>query len=335
MACTLSKLTQLLHSFPRKTLLFILMLGTAGAVAAQTNAAKWPTGPIQIVVPFAPGGIADLVARLIQPQMQEKLGVSVIVMNKPGASGSLATEFVARSTPDGYTLLLGLAAPQTLNQFVYKVNYHGLNDFEPIAMINTNPMVLVAHPSLPVKTVKELISYAKAHPGELNFSGAGGLTQYSGEIFKHRAGIDMVHVRYRGGAPAVTAAVAGEVQLTFANYSDAIPWIREGRLKPLGLTSSERFPQTPDVPTIAESGLPDFKVDGWSALFAPQGTPTEVVEKLAAVVNETLRSPDVVRRMDEIGAEPGSGTREEFREFVKAEIGKWQSFVETTGIKPE
>src|SRR5690606_9088941 len=175
--------------------------------------------------------------------------------------------FVARSKPDGYTLLLGLAAPQTLNQFVYDVSYDGLNDFEPVALINTNPMVLVAHPDLPVQTVEELIAYAKARPGELNFSGAGGLTQYSGEIFKHRAGIDMLHVRYRVGAAAVTAAVAGEVQLTFANYSDAIPWIRSERVRPLGLTSDKRFPQTPDVPTIAESGLPDFNVEGWSALF--------------------------------------------------------------------
>lgn len=331
----LAQAAKQIFKLPMRMFFVGLMMVAAGPVAAQKNVENWPADPIRVVVPYAPGGIADLVARLIQPQMEKNLGVSVIVVNKPGASGSLATEFVARSKPDGYTLLLGLAAAQTLNQFVYDVSYDGLNDFEPIALINTNPMVLVVHPSLPVYTVKELIDYAKAHPGELNFSGAGGLTQYSGEIFKHRAGIDMVHVRYRGGAPAVTAAVAGEVQLTFANYSDAIPWIREKRLRPLGLTSSKRFEQTPDVPTIAEAGLPGYEVDGWSALFAPKGTPPAIVEKLATVVNAALQEPALIKRMEEIGAEPGSGSREEFRKFVEEEIAKWRTFVETTGIKPE
>jgi len=317
------------------------LLGAAliclGLVLAQGAAAQnWPSKPIEIIVPYAPGGIADNVARLIQPTMQTTLGTAVVVINKPGASGSLATEFVARANPDGYTLLLGLAAAQTLNQFVYSsVKYDGLKDFAPITLINTNPMALMVHPSLPVNTVKELIDYAKANPGKLNFSGAGGLTQYAGEIFKHRAGIDMQHVPYRGGAPAVTAAMAGEVQLTFANYSDALSAMKANRLRPIALTSAKRFPQTPDVPTIAESGLPGFEVEGWSALLAPAGTPKEVVEKLASAVREALNNPTVRKRFDDIGAVPGGNSPEEFTAFVASEIKKWGEFVKSTGIKPE
>jgi hypothetical protein len=201
-----------MHLIQRRPLVALIaascILGP-GLVQAQPS---WPDGPIRIIVPFAPGGIADLGARIIQPILQKELGQPIVIENKPGASGSLATDFVAHAVPDGYTLLLALAAPQTLNQYIYKVNYDGLKDFAPITLINTNPMVLMANPSLPVNTVKELIAYAKQNPGKLNFAGAGGFTQFSGEIFKHMAGVDMVHVPYRGGAPAVAAAAAGEVQ---------------------------------------------------------------------------------------------------------------------------
>ncbi|HEY9280855.1 MAG TPA: tripartite tricarboxylate transporter substrate-binding protein, partial [Eoetvoesiella sp.] len=215
------------------------------------------------------------------------------------------------------------------------VGYDGLKDFAPITLINTNPMALMVNPSVPVHTVKELIAYAKANPGKLNFSGAGGLTTYSGEIFKHMAGIDMLHVRYRGGAPAVTAAVAGEVQVTFANYSDALPWIANKRLRPLGLTSAERFPQTPDVPTIGESGLSGFQVDGWSGLLAPAGTPPEIVNRIAQAVQSALKTPSVVKSMESMGAIPGGNSPEEFRKFVESETKKWSEFVETTGIRTQ
>jgi tripartite-type tricarboxylate transporter receptor subunit TctC len=301
--------------------------------AEFARAQAWPAKPIEIIIPYAPGGIADTVARVIQPFMSKSLGTPVLIINKPGVSGSLATEYVARSAPDGYTLLLGLAAPQTLNQFVYKVNYDGLKDFTPITLINTNPMVLMVHPSVPVKTVKELIGYAKANPGKLNFSGAGGLTQYSGEIFKHMAGIDMVAVPYKGGAPAVTAAVAGEVQLTFANYSDALPWMKTGRLRALALTSAKRYPQTPEVPTIAESGLPGFDIEGWSGLLAPAGTPPEIVNKIADAVRAGLKTPAVRKKMYDIGAIPGGNSPDEFRALVQADLQKWDEFVKRTGIK--
>lgn len=313
-----------------------LALGAAGAAFPFGSAlaqGSWPDKPIRIINPYAPGGIADLAARIIQPGLQQGLGQPIIIESKPGASGSLGTEYVARSAPDGYTLLLALAAPQTLNQFIYKVNYDGLKDFAPIALINTNPLVLMANPALPVRTVKELIAYAKANPGKLNFAGAGGFTQFAGEIFKHMAGVDMVHVPYRGGAPAVAAAAAGDVQLTFANYSDALTWMRSGRLRAIALTSAKRFPQSPDIPTIAESGLPDYEVTGWSGLLAPAGTPPEIVDRIAKVLQKEFRDPAMRKRWEDIGAEPGNADPAAFRALIQAEMQKWSEFVKRTGIK--
>ena len=309
-------------------ILFVLLLASGG-VGAQKD---WPTKPIRIIVPYAPGGIADTVARIIAPMFQDALNQTVIIESKTGASGTVGTAFVAKSPPDGYTLLLGLAAPQTLSQHLGKIEYDGVKDFAPITLINTNPLVLLVNPSLPINSVADLIKYAKANPGKLNFSGAGGLTQFAGEIFKARAGVNMVHVPYRGGAPAVTAAVAGEAQLTFANYSDAIPWIESGKLRPLAVTSASRFPLAPKIPAISET-LPGFAVDGWSGLFAPAGTPPEIVNRLASIVREGFKNPELRKRMESIGAIPGGDTPEEFRAFVKAESIKWGSFVAQTGIK--
>jgi tripartite-type tricarboxylate transporter receptor subunit TctC len=224
-----------------------LSLGLYAACMPAGRAAEWPTKPIRIIVPFAPGGISDILARMLSPVLQDALGQSIIVENKPGASGGLATEYVARAEPDGYTLLLGLAAPQTLNQYIYNVPYDGSKSFAPITLINTNPLVLMVNPSLPVHNVRELIALAKEKPGQLFFSDAGGLTQFSGEIFKYMAGVNLSHVRYRGGAPAVTAAAAGEVQMTFANYSTcragARCWRRRERRPPSSTRSTRPWPR--------------------------------------------------------------------------------------------
>lgn len=295
----------------------------------------WPDKPIRIINPYAPGGIADLAARIIQPGLQSALGQPIIVESRPGASGSFGTELVARSAPDGYTLLLALAAPQTLNQFILKVNYDGLRDFAPIALLNTNPLVLMTNPALPVRTVSELIAYGKANPGKLNFSGAGGFTSFAGEIFKHMAGIDMVHVPYRGGAPAVTAAAAGDVQLTFANFSDALTWMRSGRLRAIAITSARRFPQAPDVPTIAEAGLPGFEVTGWSGLLAPAGTPPAIINRLAGILQKDLAEPAMRKRWEDIGAEPGHADPAAFAAMIRSDMQKWSDFVKRTGIKLE
>jgi tripartite-type tricarboxylate transporter receptor subunit TctC len=292
----------------------------------------WPNKPIKIIVPFAPGGIADTLARLLQPYYQIAFGQPIIIENKTGASGTLATSFVAKSAPDGYTFLLCLAAPQTLSQHLSKLDYDGTKDFAPVSLINTNPLVVLVNPTLPINNIAELIAYAKANPGKLNFSGAGGLTQFAGEILKAQANINMIHIPYKGGAPAVTAAAAGETQLTFANYSDAIPWMQSGKLRAIAVTSAKRFPLSPNIPTISET-LPGFFVDGWSGIVAPAATPREIINKFSLVTQQTLKNTEVRKRMEAIGATPIGDTPEEFQKFIQAESLKWANFVKQTGIK--
>jgi len=300
--------------------------------AAQSG---WPTKPIRVVVPFAPGGVTDSVARILSARMQGIIGQPMLIENRPGAGGANATDYVAKSAPDGYTLLMGSAAPQTLLQFIQKVGYDGLKDFVPITTANTNPLVLMVHPSLPVQNVRELIALAKSRPGKLNFAGAGGLTQFSGEIFKYKAGIDIVYVPYKGGAPATAATAAGDCEITFANYSDALAHLKAGRLRALGITGARRFPQSPEVPTIAESGLPGYVVDSWNGLFAPAGTPVDIVQRIAGAAQQAMKDPATRKRMDDIGAEPVGDSPEHFRTFVQAEMQKWSTFVKQTGIKIE
>lgn len=292
----------------------------------------WPNKPIKIIVPFAPGGIADTLARLLQPYYQVAFGQPIIIENKTGASGTLATSFVSKSAPDGYTFLLCLAAPQTLSQHLLKLDYDGAKDFAPVSLINTNPLVVLVNPSLPINNMAELIAYAKANPGKLNFSGAGGLTQFAGEILKAQTGINMIHIPYKGGAPAVTAVAAGETQLTFANYSDAISWMNSGKLRAIAITSAKRFPLSPNIPTISET-IPGLSVDGWSGIVAPAGTPKEIVNRFSLVTQQTLKNTEVRKRMEAIGATPVGDTPEEFQKFIQAESAKWANFVKQTGIK--
>ena len=311
-----------------RTVLALLLL-CSGAALAQ----PWPSKPVRIVVPYAPGGVTDSSARLVAPKIQEALGQPVIVENRTGAGGAIGTDHVAKAAPDGYTLLMGSAAPQTLLQFIQRTGYDGLRDFAPVTLVNTFPIVLMVHPSVPAQNVRELIALAKAQPGTLNFAGAGGLTQFSGEIFKYMAGVDMVYIPYKGGAPAAAAAAAGDAQVTFANYSDALAHMKSGRLRPLGMTSARRFPQSPDVPTIAEAGLPGYQVDSWNGLLAPAGTPADILERVAAAVRQGYNDANTRRRLEEMGTEPMGNTPAEFRTFVQAEIKKWGDFVKQSGIK--
>jgi len=313
------------------TRLLALLLLLPGVVLAQA----WPSKPLRMVVPFAPGGVTDNSARLVAGKMQETLGQPVVVENRTGAGGVIATEFVAKSAPDGYTILMGSAAPQTLTQILQKTGYAGVKDFAPVSLVNTFPIVLMVHPSVPAQNVKELIALAKAQPGKLNFAGAGGLTQFAGEIFKYMAGIDMTYIPYKGGAPAAAAAAAGDAQVTFANYSDALAHLKSGRLRALGMTSAKRFPQSPEVPTIAEAGVPGYQVDSWNGLLAPAGTPPEIVNRMAAAVQQGLKDPSTKKRMEEMGTEPVGDTPVEFRAFMQAEVKKWGDFVKQSGIKVE
>jgi tripartite-type tricarboxylate transporter receptor subunit TctC len=313
------------------TRIFLLLLFIPGLALAQA----WPAKPVRMVVPFAPGGVTDSTARLVASRMQEALGQPVLVDNRTGAGGIIATDHVAKSAPDGYTILMASAAPQTLLQFLQKTGYDGLKDFAPISLVNTFPIVLMVHPSVPAQNVRELIALAKSQPGKLNFAGAGGLTQFAGEIFKYMAGVDMVYIPYKGGAPAAAAAAAGDAQVTFANYSDALVHMKSGRLRPLGMTSARRFPQSPDVPTIAEAGIPGYQVDSWNGLLAPAGTPAEIVNRMAAAVQQGLKDPATSKRLEEMGTVPVGDSPAQFRTFVQGEITKWGNFVKQSGIKVE
>ena len=313
------------------TRLLALLLLLPGVVLAQA----WPAKPLRMVVPFAPGGVTDNSARLVAGKMQEALGQPVVVENRTGAGGVIATDYVAKAAPDGYTILMASAAPQTLTQFLQKTGYDGVKDFAPISLVNTFPIVLMVHPSVPAQNVKELIALAKAQPGKLNFAGAGGLTQFAGEIFKYMAGIDMTYIPYKGGAPAAAAAAAGDAQVTFANYSDALTHMKSGRLRALGMTSARRFPQSPEVPTIAEAAIPGYQVESWNGLLAPAGTPPEIVNRMAAAVQQGLKDPATKKRMEEMGTEPVGDTPAEFRSFLQAEVKKWGDFVKQSGIKVE
>jgi len=313
------------------TRLLALLLLLPGVVLAQA----WPSKPLRMVVPFAPGGVTDNSARLVATRMQEALGQPVVVENRTGAGGVIATDFVAKSAPDGYTILMASAAPQTLTQFLQKTGYDGVKDFAPISLVNTFPIVLMVHPSVPAHNVKELIALAKAQPGKLNFAGAGGLTQFAGEIFKYMAGIDMTYIPYKGGAPAAAAAAAGDAQVTFANYSDALTHMKSGRLRALGMTSAKRFPQSPEVPTIAEAAIPGYQVESWNGLLAPAGTPPETVNRMAAAVQQGLKEPATKKRMEEMGTQPVGDTPAQFHSFLQAEVKKWGDFVRQSGIKVE
>jgi tripartite-type tricarboxylate transporter receptor subunit TctC len=312
-----------------RLVLFLLL------IPAAALAQSWPARPLRMVVPFAPGGVTDNTARLVATKMQEALGQPVVVENRTGAGGVIATDYVAKAAPDGYTILMGSAAPQTLTQFLQKTGYDGVKDFAPITLANTFPIVLMVHPSVPAYDVKELIALAKAQPGTLNFAGAGGLTQFAGEIFKYMAGIDMIYIPYKGGAPAAAAAAAGDAQVTFANYSDALAHMKSGRLRALGMTSAKRFPQSPEVPTIAEAAIPGYQVDSWNGLLAPAGTPAEIVERMASAVQQGLKDPATRKRMEEMGTQPVGDSPAHFREFLQGEVKKWGDFVRQSGIKVE
>lgn len=308
-----------------------LSLLAAPAVLAQA----WPAKPIKMVVSYAPGGNTDIVARITAQRLATMLGQPVIVENRPGAGGAVGTDYVAKAAPDGYTLIMAAIGPIVIAPHVQKIPYDPVRDLVPVSNVTTNPLVLMVTPSLPAHNVKELIELAKAQPGKLNFSsaGTGGLTHFSAEIFKHMAKVDMVHIPYKGGNPATAAAVAGDVQLTFANYSDAIAQMKGGKLRALGITSASRQAQTPEVPTIAEAALPGFECVSWNGLLAPAGTPPEIVERLSRAVQELTREPDIRQRFSDLGSTAVGDTQEQFGAFIRSQLEFWGKFVKDSGIK--
>lgn len=309
---------------------------TAGAALAQTaDPARYPTRAIRIIVPFGPGGPADRVARAVGQKMSESLGQQVLADNRPGASGVLGMDLVAKSAPDGYTLGVGTTGTHGINASLYsKLPYDTIKDFAPIARLGISNYVLVAHPSLPVRNVKELLRLAKARPGELSWAAGGGVTQLAAELFKHTADIDYVIVPYKGNAPAVTATMSGEVSLIFGGIAQSAPLIDAGKLRAIAVSGAQRAPSMPKVPTVAESGLPGFEAGSWYGLLAPAGTPKPIIDRLNKEVLRILQLPDVRKQLLAQAFEVPADTPEQFAAHIRADVPKWAKVIKAAGIKP-
>jgi tripartite-type tricarboxylate transporter receptor subunit TctC len=314
--------------------LVLLLVATGSAVSAQ----DWPVRPIRLVVPSSAGaGVTDIMARIVAQKLGERLGQQVVVDNKPGASGILGAEIVAKAPADGYTLLIANVS-LIVNPYLYaKMPYDPLADFMPVTMVNTAPQQLVVHPSVPVKTVAELIAYAKARPGQLNY-GSGGLGStpfLAAELFKSITGIDVVHVPYKGGGPAVTELVGGQLTFMIENVPGTMPFVKSGKLRSLAVTSAERSPIAPELPTMIEAGVPGYEMTAWNAIFAPKGTPTEIVTRLHAELAKVLHAPEMKQQCAALGAEPIGNTPAELAGFLKADQARWGRIIQEKGIKPE
>ena len=311
------------------------VLAIAPAVAlAQT----WPSKPIRVIVPFAAGGPADLLPRLIGPKLTEAWGVPVVVENKPGAGGNIGMELVAKSPPDGYTFVIGPTGNLVVNQHLFaSLPYDPMKDLAPVTLVATFSNLLVVHPDVPAKTVAELIALAKAKPNSLSFGspGTGSQPHLGGEYLKQLAGIDIVHVPYNGTAPALRDLLGGQIQFMFSQTSAALPQIQGGKLRALGVASPKRAPQLPDVPTIAESGLAGFEAVSWYALLAPAGTPKDVVAKLQAEIAKVLQMPDVREKLWAQGGEPVGNTPEQLAALMRSESARYAEIVKRGNIKPE
>jgi tripartite-type tricarboxylate transporter receptor subunit TctC len=304
----------------------------AGAAFAQT----YPSRPIRLVVPFPAGGATDIIARAVAQKLTEDWGQPVIVDNRPGAGGNIGSELVAKAAPDGYTIEMGTVGTHAINASLYaKMPYDHVKDFTPVILVASVPNVLEVNPSLPVNSVQELIAYAKANPGKLNFASSGNGTSIhlSGELFKVMTGVQMTHVPYKGSAPALQDLIAGQVQLMFDNLPPSLPQIRAGKLRALAVTSATRAPALPDVPTVAESGLPGFEASSWFGLLAPAGTPQPLIAKLNSAVSAWLATPEAKEKMTSIGANSAGGSPEDFAKHIAAETAKWSKVVKESGAK--
>lgn len=310
-------------------------LVTALLAGATALAQGFPSRPIHIVVPFPPGGGTDVVARAVAPVMSETLGQPVIIDNRAGAGGNIGTDAVAKSAPDGYTLLVASAATAINNTLAKNISWDLPKDFAPVALLVVNQSLLVAHPSVPASSVKELIALAKSKPGHVTYGsyGNGSSAHLIGELFKMMAGVDLLHVPYKGAAPAVNDLLGGQVNLVFADVAAVLSHVKSGRLKPLGIGSSRRFDGLPDVPTISEAGVPGFEAGGFLGLVAPAGTPAAVVSALNAATLKSLATPQVRERLVGLATIPMGGSPEQFGQHLRAEVDKWARVIRAGNVR--
>jgi tripartite-type tricarboxylate transporter receptor subunit TctC len=323
---------------PAASLLLIAVCAAALHAVAAVAADTYPVKPVRLIVPFPPGGPADALARMVGDKLSASLGQSVVVDNRPGAGGNIGMELAAKAAPDGYTLVLAPAGNLTVNPSLYRnVPYDVGRDFAPVTVIAAVPNILVVNPAVPAHTLAELIAYAKANPGKLNFSspGAGSGAHLAGELLKSSAGIEAVHVPYSGIAPATTAVVAGDVQLMFAGAPSALPQVSAGKLRALAVASPKRIAAAPALPTLDESGLPGFDVTSWYGIVVPAATPPAIIERLQREIATALDKPDVRAKLAALGAEPIGNTPAEFGVMIKSETAKWSKIVKDANIKAE
>lgn len=322
----------MIHSIPRSAAVVLLCMAAPVALAQA-----WPARPIRYVVPFPPAGATDILARLLSEKLIPALKQPVIVENRAGAAGAVGTELVAKSPPDGYTILMATVA-QSISETLYaKQPFSFARDFVPVALVARVPNVMEVHPSMPVKTVKEFIALAKSRPGQINYasSGSGTSIHMSAELFKMLTGVNILHVPYKGSGPALIGLLSGEVSVMFDNLTPSMGYIRSGRLRPIAITTATRYPGLPDLPTVAESGVPGYEASSWFGVVVPVGTPREIVMRLNTELNRALNLPDMRERFAEQGAIPAPGTPEDFGAWIRAEIAKWAKVVKASGAKLE
>ncbi|RZI63733.1 MAG: tripartite tricarboxylate transporter substrate binding protein [Variovorax sp.] len=312
----------------------VLSVAAVGAVQAQ----GYPNKPVRLIVPYPAGGTTDIIARVAAQQLSERLKQPFVVENKAGANGAIGSVEVARAPADGYTLLMGTASTHGINSAVYKsLPYDAVKDFAPVTIVASTPNIIAVHPSVPAKNLQELLALAKAQPGKLNYGSTslGGSPHMSAELLKMMAGVDMVmvHVPYKGAAPMLTDLMGGQVQVGFDNLPSTINFVRSGKVRAIAVTTPQRWPGAPEIPTVAESGLPGYEVSGWFGLLAPAGTPPAVLATIQQALAEAVKQPDINKQMLELGAQPVANTPDAFAKLVQADVAKWRDVVKTTGVK--
>ena len=321
---------------PRIFLLFALALGMAFAGGQSMAQEKWPSKPIKFIVPWPPGGASDVTARVLGQKLQEALGQPVVVENRVGGNGIIALELVAKAPADGYTILMANSGPNAINQVLYeKLPYDAIKDFAPITLTTMVPLILTASLGVEAKSVKELLAYAKANPGKLNMASPGQTTVggMAVDLLKNMSGIDVQHIIYKGDSPAITALLAGQVDIMFPTVVAITAHVKSGRLRALAVASAKRVSSMPDLPTMDESGVPGFEADSWGGVMVPAGTPAAVVQRLNAEIVRILKMSDVAERLRGLGAEIVGGTPDEFAAYIKSEIDKWGKVARSTNSK--
>ena len=323
---------KLLPHFARFTLLVILLGNVSGIAHAQKS--RYPDKPVRFVVPFAPGGGTDIIARAMAQKLSEAFGQSVVVDNRGGAGGTIGAEIAAKSTPDGYTMIM-VSGSYAVNAGLYKLPYDPLNGIDTVTLVGTSPFIVALNPSVPAKNVKELIALAKAKPASLNYAstGTGGITHMATELFRLMAGINIVHIPYKGTGPALNDVIGGQVQMIFGSILATLPHVKSGRLKGIAVSGAKRSDAAPDMPTVAESGLPGYEVTLWYGVWGPKGLPKEVISRWNAELAKILKSPDMKARLATEGLDALGSTPGEFRIHLKAEIAKWAKVIKDANVK--